>query len=131
MFGNNVRQLLQQNKTTSRELAKQIGVSQTYISNLLTGVKKPSMKMIEKIAAYFAVTPSDLLTTKEPPPKEEVVALAQKYESVLLALESMRPELVAELSARIEAAAGLFPRTDASEKQNQGGASYFRKKKPG
>ena len=131
MFGNNVRQLLKQKKITSRELATQIGVSQTYISNLLTGVKKPSMKMIDKLAAYFAVTPSDLLVTKEPPPKEEVVALAQKYESVLLALESMRPELVAELSARIEAAASLFPRTDASEKQSQGGASYSRKKKPG
>ena len=89
------------------------------------------MKTIDKIAAYFAVTPSDLLTAKKPPPKEEVVALAQKYESVLLALESMRPELVAELSVRIEAAAGLFPRTDASEKKSQGGASYSRKKKPG
>ena len=129
MFGNNVRQLLRKNKTTSRELAKQIGVSQTYISNLLTGVKKPSMKTIDKIAAYFAVTPSDLLTAKKPPPKEEVVALAQKYESVLLALEAMRPELAAELSARIEAAAGLFPRTDASEKLSQCGVSYFCAKK--
>ena len=59
------------------------------------------------------------------------VALAQKYEPMLLALESMRPELVAELSARIEAAAGLFPRTDASKEKSQGGASYLRKKKPG
>lgn len=73
----------------------------------------------------------DLFATKEPPPKEEVVALVQKYESVLLALDSMRPELVAELLARIEAAASLFPRTDASEKKSQGGASYLRKKKPG
>ena len=130
MFGNNVRQLLKQKKITSRELATQIGVSPTYISNLLTGAKKPSLKTIDKLAAFFAVSPSELIAKKEPPPKEEVVALAQKYKSVLLALESMRPELVAELSARIEAAAGLFPRTDASEKQNQGGASYFCKKKP-
>ena len=131
MFGNNVRQLLKQKKITSRELATQIGVSQTYISNLLTGVKKPSMKIVDKLAAFFAVTPSDLIAKKEPPPTEAVVALAQKYEPVLLALESMRPELVAELTARIEAAASLFPRMDASEKQSQGGASYLRKKKPG
>ena len=131
MFGNNVRQLLKQKKITSRELATQIGVSPTYISNLLTGAKNPSMKTIEKLAEFFAVTPSDLIAKKEPPPKEGVVALAQKYESVLVALESMRPELVAELSARIEAAASLFPCTDASEKKRQDGASYLRKKKPG
>ena len=131
MFGNNVRQLLKQKKITSRELATQIGVSPTYISNLLTGAKKPSMKVIDKLAAFFAVSPSELIAKKEPPPKEEVVALAQKYESVLLALESMRPELVKELLPRIEAAASLFPRTDASEKQRQDGASYLRKKKPG
>ena len=131
MFGNNVRQLLKQKKITSRELATQIGVSPTYISNLLTGAKKPSMKVIDKLAAFFAVTPSELIAKKEPPPKEAVVALAQKYESMLVALESMRPELVAELSARIESAASLFPRKDASENRSQGGASYLRRKKPG
>ena len=131
MFGNNVRQLLKQKKITSRELATQIGVSPTYISNLLTSAKKPSMKVIDKLAAFFAVTPSELIAKKEPPPKEEVVALAQKYESVLLALESMRPELVKELLPRIEAAASLFPRKDAPGRTGQGGASFSRKKKPG
>ena len=73
----------------------------------------------------------DLITKKEPQPNEKLEALAQKYESVLLAMESMRPDLVAELSSRIEAAASLFPRTDVSEKTGQDSTSYLRKKKIG
>ena len=88
------------------------------------------MRIMETLAEFFGVDSSDLLTKKELLPNEELEALAQKYESVLLAMESMRPDLVAELTSRIEAAASLFPRKDASG-QSQGGASYLRKKKPG
>jgi len=131
MFGANLRQIMKERKITSRDLAAQIGVSETYISYLLTGKKKPSLKFVERLAPVLGVTLSDLLTKKEPPPTEGLGALAKKYESVLLALESMRPELVAELSSRIEAAASLFPRKDAPERQSQDGASYSRKEKPG
>jgi len=86
---------------------------------------------VETLAGFFGVDSSDLLTKKEPQPDERLEALAKKYESVLLAMESMRPDLVAELTSRIEAAASLFPRKDASEKQSQGGVSYLRNKKPG
>ena len=129
MFGENLRKIMKKNKITSRRLAAEIGVTETYISYLLTGRKMPSLKIVERIAEFFGVNPSDLITKKEPPPTEGLVALAQKYESVLLALESMRPDLVAEIRERIEAAASLFPRRDAPE--SQGGASYFRKIKPG
>jgi len=105
MFNADLRRIMKEKKLTSRNLAANIGVSETYISCLLTGKKRPSLKIVD--------------------------TLAKKYESVLLAMESMRPDLVAELASRIEAAASLFPRTDASENQIQGGASYLHKKKPG
>ena len=131
MFGENLRRIMKKKNITSRYLAAKIGVTETYISYLLTGKKKPSLKIVETLTEFLDVSVSDLITKKEPPPNVKLEALAQKYESVLLAMESMRPELVAELSSRIEAAASLFPRTDASEKQSQNSASYLRKKKIG
>lgn len=131
MFSANLKKKMKEKKITSRALASQIGVTETYISYLITGKKRPSMRIVETLAEFFGVDSADLITKKEPLPNEELGALAEKYKSVLLAMESMRPDLVAELTSRIEAAASLFPRKDASEKQSQGGASYSRTKKPG
>lgn len=131
MFGENLRRIMKKKNMTSRYLAAQIGVTETYISYLLTGKKKPSLKIVETLTDFLGVSVSDLITKKEPPPNEKLEVLAQKYESVLLAMESMRPDLVAELSSRIEAAASLFPRTDVPEKTGQDSTSYLRKKKIG
>ena len=131
MFGENMKAIMKQKKITSRTLAPAIGISETYVSYLLNGKKSPTFKLVEKIAAYLGVPIEALITKKEPPPTDELEALAKKYQSVLLAMESMRPELVAEITERIEAAASLFPRKDASENRSQGGASYLRRKKPG
>ena len=130
MFGKNLRKIMKEKNITSRSLAMSIGVTETYISYWLTGKKTPSLKIIERLADFLDVTTSALIAKKDPPPDEGLEDLAKKYESVLLAMESMRPDLVAELVSRIEAAASLFPRTDASG-QSQGGASFSRKKKPG
>ena len=132
MFGEDLKQLMKAKKITSRELAAQIGVTETYISYLITGKKAPSFRTMNRIADYLEVSVTELFPEKkEPPADNDLAVLAKKYESVIRALDSMRPELVAELSERIEAAAGLFPRMDATEKQSQDGASYLRKKKPG
>ena len=132
MFGEDLKQLMKAKKITSRELAAQIGVTETYISYLITGKKAPSFRTMKRIAEYLGVSVTELFPEKkEPPADNDLAVLAKKYESVIRALDSMRPELVAELSERIEAAAGLFPRMDATEKQSQDGASYLRKKKPG
>lgn len=131
MFGQNVRRILEQKKITQRELATATGISATYVNYLLSGRKTPSLKLLEAISEHLGVSPSELMEKNEPPPAEGLEALAQKYESVLLALDSMKPELVAELTARIEAAASLFPRQDAPGKLGQGGASFLRRRKPG
>ena len=132
MFGEDLKQLMKAKKITSRELAAQIGVTETYISYLITGKKAPSFRTMNRIADYLEISVTELFPEKkEPPADNDLAVLAKKYESVIRALDSMRPELVAELSERIEAAAGLFPRMDATEKQSQDGASYSRKKKPG
>lgn len=132
MFGEDLKQLMKAKKITSRELAAQIGVTETYISYLITGKKAPSFRTMNRIADYLEISVTELFPEKKDPPADnDLAVLAQKYESVIRALDSMRPELVAELSERIEAAAGLFPRMDATEKQSQDGASYLRKKKPG
>ena len=131
MFGQNLRKLLKDKKITSKQLAGDIGISEAYVSYLLAGKKKPSMEMMESIGKYLGVQSSTLLEEKEPPIPQGLEALAKKYESVLLALESMNPELVADLTVRIEAAASLFPHRDAPKRTGQGGASFSRGKKPG
>ena len=132
MFGEDLKQLMKAKKITSRELAAQIGVTETYISYLLTGKKAPSFRTMNRIADYLEISVTELFPEKkEPPADNDLAVLAKKYESVIRALDSMRPELVAELTARIEAAASLFPRQDAPGKLGQGGASFSRGKKPG
>lgn len=131
MFGENLKAIIVQKKISSRKLAAAVGLSQTYISYLLNNKKNPSLETVQNIAAYLEVSPNDLMQkTKEPPPQDALGALARKYEPLLLALDSMKPELVAELTQRIEAAASLFPRMDAPTKR-QDGASSGRKRKPG
>lgn len=131
MFGQNVRQFLKAKKITSRELAAGIGVSETYISYILAGKRNPSMQLIGLVSKFLGVSQSELMQEKKPPSAYGLEAMAQKYANVLVALESMDPKLVAELSARIEAAASLFPKKDAPDRSSQGGASFSRKKKPG
>ena len=129
MFGENLRKIMKEKKITSRRLAAEIGVTETYISYLLSGKKTPSLKTVDSLVRFLGVTPTDLITKKEPQPTEGMEALIKKYEKTLLALEKMRPDLVADIMSRIEAAASLFPRKDAPE--SQGGASYSQTTKPG
>ena len=129
MFGENLRKIMKEKKITSRKLAAEIGVTETYISYLLSGKKTPSLKTVDSLVRFLGVTPTDLITKKEPQPTEGMEALIKKYEKTLLALEKMRPDLVADIMSRIEAAASLLPRKDAPE--SQGGASYSQTTKPG
>lgn len=131
MFGQNLRKILKEKKLTSRELAAVIGVSETYVSFLLTGKKNPSMKLLRTIGQFLALDPAELVKESEPPANDGLEALAKKYAPLLQALESMNPDLVADLTARIEAAASLFPPKDAPKTTGQGGASYSRRKRPG
>ena len=60
-FGNKLKELMQETKTTQRELAKSLGVERGSISNWVTGKRTPDAYMMTQIAEYFNVTVDFLL----------------------------------------------------------------------
>lgn len=60
-----LRWFRKQANLTQVELARRVGVTQTYISELETGKKdSPSLRLLSRIAAELGVTIPELLTKK-------------------------------------------------------------------
>lgn len=59
---NRLRQLRRRRKISQRELAKALDVSQNSISSWENGCRLPKKAMLEKVAAYFEITPAYLLS---------------------------------------------------------------------
>lgn len=59
-------QLLQKNHTTAYKVSKETGISQTSLSNWKSGRSTPSAKNLQKIADFFGVSTTYLLTGEEP-----------------------------------------------------------------
>jgi len=62
-FSSQLRVLRTKNKLGIKSLARDLGVSYTYISHLECGRAKPSAELIKKLAAYFQVNEDDLILT--------------------------------------------------------------------
>ncbi len=60
-FVENLKQLMKESNITQTELSKNIGVSQSAISNWLKGVKEPSLTSLWLVADYFGYTIDELL----------------------------------------------------------------------
>jgi plasmid maintenance system antidote protein VapI len=56
-----LNKLLRENSVTQQELAKVVGVTGHYISNLSTGKRSASRKLSERISSYFEMTYADVL----------------------------------------------------------------------
>ncbi|MDR2716052.1 MAG: helix-turn-helix domain-containing protein [Coriobacteriaceae bacterium] len=50
---------------SARELAGQIGLSPSYISDIETGRKKPTLTVLEKYGQLFGISPANLLLLQE------------------------------------------------------------------
>ncbi|MCL1880438.1 MAG: helix-turn-helix transcriptional regulator [Actinomycetia bacterium] len=48
-----------------RELARQVGLSPSYISDIETGRRKPTLSVLEKYGWHFGVSSADLLYLQE------------------------------------------------------------------
>lgn len=49
MIGDNIRKILKEKRMSSRELAKKIGISETHMSYLLNGKRKPSFELLDEL----------------------------------------------------------------------------------
>jgi len=52
-------------KISMKKAAKDIGISQPYLSQIANGVRNPSLKTARKIASAFGITVSELLGETE------------------------------------------------------------------
>lgn len=64
-LGRNLHRLLYQKKMTKTELGKRVGLSQSMISYIVLGRKRPSSETLEKIATVLETTVDELVKGKE------------------------------------------------------------------
>jgi transcriptional regulator with XRE-family HTH domain len=60
-LGNRVRALRKKNGWTQVELAEMLGIDRSYLSEIETGKKDPSLRILKAIADGFELTLSQLL----------------------------------------------------------------------
>jgi transcriptional regulator with XRE-family HTH domain len=60
-LGNRVRELRRDQKWTQVELADRLGIDRSYLSEIETGKKDPSLRVLKTLADGFEMTLSELL----------------------------------------------------------------------
>jgi len=79
-------------KVGIKRLARDLGISYTYLSHIERGRAKPSEKLIRKLADYFDVSEEDLLLAAGKfPPDVQKILYENPKEVVLLLRESFTP----------------------------------------
>ena len=63
MIGDNLKSLRVKNKESQSSLAEKLGISVNYLSQLENNRKKPSLKLIEKMANIYQCSVSSLIET--------------------------------------------------------------------
>lgn len=59
-FGQNIKQIRKQRNLTQKQLADQIEISRSYLSDIENGNKNPSIKTVKKLADSLGLSVTDL-----------------------------------------------------------------------
>lgn len=59
-FGQNIKQFRKQRNLTQKQLADQIEISRSYLSDIENGNKNPSIKTVKKLADSLGLSVTDL-----------------------------------------------------------------------
>ncbi|MDK7927078.1 MAG: helix-turn-helix transcriptional regulator [Staphylococcus simulans] len=59
-FGQNIKQIRKQRNLTQKQLADQIKISRSYLSDIENGNKNPSAKTVKKLADSLGLSVTDL-----------------------------------------------------------------------
>jgi transcriptional regulator with XRE-family HTH domain len=62
LLASNLRYLRKQHRLKQGQIAEEVGINRTTIANYETGVSRPGLEVLLKIAAYYRVNVQDLLT---------------------------------------------------------------------
>ncbi len=66
VFSENLKNLIDFNNITQRQLAHDLGLTTASVSRYCSGEQMPRIDIVNKIADYFSVTTSDLFTENTP-----------------------------------------------------------------
>lgn len=61
----NLRNIREAQLLSQTQLAKKTGVTQGYISQIETGEKEPTVRLLKRIAEVLGVSPGELLTESD------------------------------------------------------------------
>lgn len=61
MFGKILRDLLEENMITQKQLANDLNIAPTTVSNYIRGIREPDFEILKLFAVYFNVTTDYLL----------------------------------------------------------------------
>ena len=93
-FAKNLKNLMEMNGRTRRDISDALGVSYFTVSDWVNGKKYPRMDKVELLAHYFCVSKSDLIeesdSDKKSTPSENIVLT--EGEKLLLELFRQIPE---------------------------------------
>ncbi len=64
-FGTKLLELRKQKGLSQEDLALDLGISQSSVSNYELGLTKPDISVLEKVSAYFSIPISDLLSDEK------------------------------------------------------------------
>ena len=85
VFAINLRRYMTIHNMNGRELAKQLGVGESSVSNWLHEINVPRTGVLQKLTEIFDCNPSDLLEDKtKSPPSEESGPSAEAQEAAML-----------------------------------------------
>jgi len=74
-FGARLKALRKERKMTQEEVAKKLGLHNSYIGLLERGERIPSLITLERVASYFGIKTSDLIVEEQ---KRQKLSLKQK-----------------------------------------------------
>lgn len=65
IFGDILRQLMEENEINQRQLAQQLNISASALGNYVRNLREPDYETLKKIAAYFHVSTDYLLDFRQ------------------------------------------------------------------
>jgi|GEM_PF-2747203 len=113
-FGKTIASFRQKWGIEQKDLAKAIGVSKTYISIIECGSRKPSMRVLTKIADYFEVPISVFVYESS---KLAGTQKNKKEKQALQVVDSLIQELTTFLMSESKGVAGTKRRSARNSKQ--------------
>jgi transcriptional regulator with XRE-family HTH domain len=111
-LGERIRELREKRDFSVRELARKIGVSAPFLSDVELGHRHPSDDVLDRLAPELRTTTEDLKTYDSRPPVQELKRIAANNPAMGFALRKMVDEDVSP-----EALLGFLKRHSRSQKK--------------